>query len=89
MFLTAAMRVSSSHERLGSARLDRAFVHAGGEVVARLALVGVAGGVLQDLTDDGEVVLLQLIESSPALAIGRHRVGGHPPAARELEEVRA
>jgi hypothetical protein len=71
--------------------LDCRLVHAGRVVVAGLDAVDVAGRcrALEDAAERLEVALLELGEPTPALPVGRHGIGRHPAAARELVEVGA
>ena len=79
-------------QRPAAAGIDRVGVHAGGEVVAYLALDRIAigrrvGGRLQDAPEVLEVVVGQLGVDVPAGAVGRYRIVRDPSAAGVLVEV--
>jgi len=63
-------------------------------VVADLLEVSCAAGgrrrgVFEDVAQDRAVAFFQLVEPAPTRLVGRDRIAGHPPAARELVEIDA
>ena len=70
-------------------RLDAGLVHARGVVIARLLPHDVGRRRLENASQNCKILILELIETSPALPIGRHRIRRHPAAAGELVKVGA